>query len=89
MNLDEKRLALSLGGATAVVWIICSALVALIPGPMGTLTGHMLHGNLENFGWTLTWAGFFIGLVTWALWAVAAGWLVARFYNRFGSSSES
>lgn len=89
MNLDARRLALSLGGATIVVWFICSALVALIPGPMGTLTGHMLHANLENFGWTLTWAGFFLELVPWVLWVAAAGWLIAWFYNRFGSSRES
>ena len=89
MNLDEKKLALSLAGTTAVLWIICTALVALIPGPMGTLAGHMLHVNLENFGWTLTWAGFFIGLVTWVLWAAAAGWLVGWSYNRLGRSSES
>ena len=88
MNLDEKKLALSLGGTTAALWIICTVLVALMPGPMGTLTGHMLHGNLENFGWTLTWPGFFIRLVTWVLWAAAAGWLVAWFYNRLGGSSE-
>ena len=89
MNLDEKKLALSFGGTTAVIWIICSALVALIPGPTGTLTGHMLHGNLEGFTWTLTWAGFFIGLVSWVLWAAAAGGLIGWSYNRLGGSSDS
>ncbi len=89
MNLDEKKLALSLGGTTAVLWIICSALVALFPGPTGILMGHMLHGNLEDFSWTLTWAGFFIGLITWVLTAAAAGWLVGWSYNRLGRSSES
>jgi hypothetical protein len=89
MKFDQKKLALSFGGTTAVLWIVCSALVALIPGPTGKLMGHMLHGNLEGFSWTLTWAGFFIGLVSWVLWAAAAGWLVGWSYNRLGESSES
>ncbi len=89
MKLDQKKLALSFGGTTAVLWIVCSALVAMIPGPTGKLMGHMLHGNLGGFSWTLTWAGFFIGLVSWVLWAAAAGWLVGWSYNRLGESSES
>ena len=62
---------------------------ALFPGPTGILMGHMLHGNLEDFSWTLTWGGFFMGLVSWVLTAAAAGWLVGWFYNRLGGSSES
>jgi len=88
MKLDEKKLALSFGGTTAVLWIVCSALVALMPGPMGTLTGHMLHGNMEGFDWTLTWTGFFVGLVTWVLWIAASGWLIGWFYNCCGRSGE-
>ncbi len=89
MNLDQKNLALSFGGTIAVLWIICSALVALIPGPTGTLMGHMVHGNLEGYSWTLSWAGFFMGLVSWVLSAAAAGWLIGWSYNRLGGSSES
>ena len=62
MKLDQKNLALSFGGTTAVLWTICTALLALIPGPTGILMGHMVHGSLDGLSWTLTWAGFFIGL---------------------------
>ena len=89
MNLDQKNLALSFGGATAVLFTICTALVALIPGPSGLLMGHMVHGSMEGISWTLSWAGFFMGLISWVLTAAAAGWLVGWSYNRLGGSSES
>ncbi|NOX70727.1 MAG: hypothetical protein GXP15_16185 [Gammaproteobacteria bacterium] len=89
MKLDEKRLAFSLAGTTVVLWFVCSALVVLMPGMMGTLTGHMLHGNMEGFNWTMTWSGFFVGLVLWVVWAAAAGWLIARCYNCIGGSSDT
>ncbi len=86
MNLDAKKLAMSFGSVAAVLWAVCSLLVALMPGPMMSLTAHMFHGNMEGFSWTLTWAGFFVGLVSWTVWAAVAGWLIGWSYNRFTSS---
>ena len=82
MTLDASRLAMAFGFATALLWIICSALVALMPGPTMAMTGHMFHGNMEGFSWTLTWPGFLIGLVSWVISAAAAGWLIGWSYNR-------
>ena len=83
MNLDAKSLAMSFGIVTAALWTICSVLVALMPGPTMTVMAHMLHGDAAEFSWTMTWTGFFIGLVSWTLSAAAAGWLIGWFYNRF------
>ena len=82
MKLDANKLALSFGGAAIVLWVICSALVALLAGPMMSMTGHMLHANMEGLSWTLTLAGFFVGLISWTVWAGLAGWLVGWLYNR-------
>jgi len=82
MKLDANRLGISLGGATALIWIICSTLVAILPSPMMLITGHMLHANMQDLGWTLTLAGFFVGLVSWTICGTATGWLIAKIYNR-------
>lgn len=89
MKLDAGRLAMALGGTTALLWTICSALVALLSGPMITMTGHMLHLDATAFAWTLTWPGFLIGLVSWTVCAAVAGWLIGWIYNATGGSGAA
>lgn len=84
MKLDAGRLAIALGGTTAILWIVCSALVALFSGAMMTMTGHMLHMDAAQFTWTMTLTGFFAGLVLWAVCAAIAGWLIGCIYNAVG-----
>lgn len=57
MKLDPKKLALSFGGATAILWTICSVFVAFVPGRMMSMTGHMLHADATGFAWTMTGVG--------------------------------
>ena len=87
MKLDAGRLAIALGGATAILWVICSALVALFSGGMMTMTGHMLHMDATGFAWTLTFSGALIGLVLWSVCAAVAGWLIGWLYNATGGSA--
>lgn len=89
MKLDAGRLAIAFGGTTAILWVICSALVALFGGGMMTMSGHMLHMDPATFAWTLTFPGFLIGLVSWTASAAAAGWLIGRIYNASGGSGPS
>ncbi len=89
MSLDANRLAISFGTTSAVLWIICSVLVALMPGAMMTMTGHMFHASMEGISWTLTWPRFLLGLVAWVVWAAVAGWLIGRCYNRLGRSGTT
>jgi hypothetical protein len=89
MKLDANKLGISLGGATALLWIICSTLVAVLPSPMMAITGHMLHANMQQLGWTLTLAGFIVGLVSWTICGTATGWLIAKIYNRLSESTAA
>lgn len=89
MQLDPNRLALSFGGTTATLWTICSVFVALVPGQMMSMTGHMLHADASGFAWTMTGAGFLIGLICWTLWAAVAGWLIAWFYTLLGGARSA
>jgi hypothetical protein len=82
MALNANKLFLATAVVFALLWIVCSALVALIPDIMLTMTGYMVHAELETFRWSLTGAGFVGGLVLWALVPGITVWLVAAAYNR-------
>jgi len=89
MKLDPNRLALSIGGATAILWTICSVFVAFVPGPMMSMTGHMLHADAQGLAWTMTGVGYLVGLICWTAWAMAAGWLVGWIYSLLDSAPSS
>ena len=80
-----------LGAASAIyfsiLWIICSAAVAVTPEFMMTMSGHMVHVNFSQMGWTLTWVGVFLGLVAWAAVAFVSTWLIAVINNRLLGAS--
>ena len=82
MKLQTNKLAIATAIAFSILWVICSAFIALIPDLSISLTGAMLHANLSAMAWTLTWFGFFVGLVAWALLGVISAWLIAYLYNR-------
>jgi len=85
MTLNANKLFLATAVVFAILWIICSALVAVIPGPMLTMTGYMVHSELETFRRSLTGTGFVGGLVLWSLIPGITVWLVAAAYNRMAS----
>jgi len=82
MRLNPTAVAIAIALAFAIVWTLCSILVALLPGVMTNMTEHMMHAHLQDFSWMLTLPGYFIGLIAWSLWAAVTGWLMAAIYNR-------
>ena len=87
MKLNPTALGAASAISFAILWIICSAAVAVLPGFMLTMSGHMMHGDFSQMGWTLTWGGVFLGLVAWAVVAFVSGWLIAAIYNRLLGTS--
>lgn len=81
MKLHTNKLALTTAIAFSVLWVICSVFIAFIPDLSMSLTGTMFHVNLSSMVWTLTWGGFFIGLIAWAILGGISAWLIAFFYN--------
>ena len=81
MNINPIKLGISSAAVFALFWVICSAIVYFVPEQMMLMTGHMAHVNLSDMHWTLTWSGFFIGLVSWAGIAGVTAWLIATIYN--------
>jgi len=82
MKLLTNKLIIATAFAFSILWIICSAIVALAPTPSMMLTGTMFHADLSSMAWTLTWGGFIIGLIAWAAVGGLSAWLIAFFYNR-------
>ena len=82
MRLDAGKLDLSTAAVFAVAWITCSVLVTLVQGPMIRMSGHIMHADLDELGWTMPWEGFFVGLILWSVLAGRLVWAVAAFYNR-------
>ena len=82
MKLNPTALGAASAISFSILWIICSAAVAVLPEFMMTMSGHMVHVSFSQMGWTLTWAGVLLGLVAWAAVAFVSTWLIAVVYNR-------
>ena len=82
MQLDSVKFGAASAVAFALLWLVCSLLVILIPGAMMETTGHMVHADLTNMQWRLGLTGFVFGLIAWSVLAGLTGWLVAAIYNR-------
>lgn len=85
MTLNASKLFLATVIVFALLWIICGALVALIPDLMLTMTGYMVHAEFETFRWSLTLVEFVGGLVLWSLIPGITVWLIAALYNRMAT----
>ena len=89
MRPDGVKLGLATGLVFAGVWIICSVLVVIIPSPMMSMSGHMLHADLQGIGWTMHWTGFITGLVLWSVLGGLLVWAVVALYNRLIDSETT
>lgn len=90
MRSDQLRLdATSFGFAAAIVaaalFTLCALAVALAPEWTTLAASSLIHLDLSNLARTLTWGGFFVGLICWSVgtWLVFAS--VAGLYNRLQS----
>jgi hypothetical protein len=42
----------------------------------------MVHMDLQDFSWSMTATGYFVGLIGWSVLAAGIVWLIASLYNR-------
>ncbi|MEP4378490.1 MAG: DUF5676 family membrane protein [Alphaproteobacteria bacterium] len=85
MAINANKLAIATATVFGVLWIICSALVAMFPGPMLRMTAYMVHAEPLAFQWSLSLVGFVWGLVLWSVLSGLIVWMIARFYNRIAA----
>ena len=82
MKLDTSKIAISSAAAFALVWLLCSLLVLALPSSMMNMSGHMVHGDLSDMGWHMTFTGVALGLLAWSFVAGLTGGLIAYVYNK-------
>lgn len=86
MTLNAFKFGMASAITAAILWLTCSLLVMLMPAMMLSMSGDMLHMQLNEMGWHLTLIGVVTGLLAWFVAAGIAGWLLAAIYNRLLSS---
>lgn len=80
--IKTKAFSAASAVTAAILWIGCSALVAVLPEAMWKMTAQMLHVELSEVSWSMDWSGFFSGLLSWSVLAALAGALLALVYNQ-------
>lgn len=80
MKLQANKFAAATAITFSILWIICSAFVALVPNPSMALTGTMVHADLSAMSWSLTWISFVVGLVGWAILGAITAWSITFIY---------
>lgn len=54
------------------------------------MTGHMVHMEVPQMSWTMSWSGFLFGLSVWSALLGVTGILLSVIYNReAGDESKS
>ena len=87
MKLNVTAMANAAAATAAILWIVCSLLVVMLPGMMMSMAGHMVHLDMQAHSWVMSAYGFAFGLIIWVVLAWVTGWLVATCYNRFDSKA--
>jgi hypothetical protein len=82
MKLNSITLGVASATATIILWVACSLLVVFLPEFMMSMTSGMMHSDVAAMSFTMTWGGFFSGLVAWTVTAGVTGWLIAVIYNQ-------
>jgi hypothetical protein len=76
MRKEKLVLANTFALAVAIIWVICSLLIALFPALTLAMTTWIMHGMALS-AWNLTWGNFILGGVT----LVVAAWLSAYLFG--------
>jgi hypothetical protein len=85
MKFNSVKFALAATLTTAVIWVICSLLVFLLPQATIMASSDMIHMDIQDMMWSLTLSGFIKGLILWSLSVGLSAWIFAVIYNRLDS----
>jgi hypothetical protein len=85
MRFETKRFAFAVASAWAVWYAICAFLVAVAPEQIQAVFSFAMHYDLTGAR-SLTWAGFFGGLLLTTAWVGAFAATVGWFFTSLGRS---
>lgn len=84
MDLEKKVIANAFALSMAILWVVCSALVYLLPGFTLLVTKWWMHGmDIEVMGvWNLTLSSFVWGGLTLTIGAWIMGYIFGWSWER-------
>lgn len=82
MKIEAARFGLAVGIGSAILWTLCSLLVAVAPEPSLAITRSLFHVVSGGPAWGVTWGGYLVGLFVWSVGSGLFAWLCAFLYNR-------
>ena len=81
MKINPLKFVVAGAITAAIVWIICSLLVWMMPGAMMNMTTNLFHIEMGKSGFVLSPIGVLWGLIGWSLFAGIFAWILATVYN--------
>ena len=90
MKNNTMKLANAFALGMAVLWVLCSAVIWLLPSFSWTVTGRWMHGmDLSAMGgWNLTISNFLLGGITAIASAWITGWILAWSWQTVGGNNR-
>jgi hypothetical protein len=88
MKIEAARVGLAVGIGSAILWTLCSLLVAAAPEPSLAITRRLFHVVSGGPAWGVTWGGYLGGLFVWSVGSGFFAWLCAFIYNRMPPARE-
>ena len=82
MRIQAVTLGIAVGIGSAVLWSICSLLVAVGPEPSTALSRSLFHVSSGGPALGITWGGYLVGLCVWTVGSGFFAWFCACLYNR-------
>jgi hypothetical protein len=82
-TLDARAFGLAAGTIAAVLTTICAAALVVAPETTTAVASTLIHLDLSGMSRTLTWSGYFSGLIGWTIGAGLVFWAAGALYNRF------
>jgi hypothetical protein len=83
MKLDSRAFGLAAASMAALLYVVCAAGVALVPGLLTSTAGVLIHVDVSGVSRSLTWLGFVEGLILWTLGTGLVFGGLAGVYNRY------
>lgn len=79
MKLDKLTIANALALASAILWLLCTVIVAILPDFAMTVANWWMHGlDMSTMGqWNITFSSFFLGGITLVVSSWATGYIFA------------
>lgn len=82
MKIHAQKLGLAAAAVATILYVVCWALVAAMPGAAMSVTESMFHMSMEGATWQMSASSLFGGGVAWALVCGGGVWATAALYNR-------